>query len=1265
MKKYGRFVSHRLIFLSFFLPFFILNFSFLISCENPLIQRIVEPKEVSFESNGGSRVESQTVFKDKPVKRPPDPSKDGCNFIAWYIDDETFLEEWDFDAIPSADMTLYAKWIAIVMIPITDVDITITQPETDAVPNTTASGTGNFTIGTVSWDPNDNPFLAGEVYTATVTLTARQGYAFASDLNTATINGKDATVVNNTQSALTLSHEFQPTRTVTGMTVTTQPAKMTYTHGDALDLSGLVVTFVYNIGSPEEVAFGDFGSRSITTYPDNGATLVHLTHNGTNVTVIKGSFTDTTDPLIVNSKNITFNVDPIPDREYTGYAHEPTVIVRDGTTELTLTDDYTVVYSDNIVAGTATVAITGAGNYTGSTGSTTFTITKKVSSIAVTKQPTSMTYTHGDELDLSGIEVRFTYDDGSYDDVEFDDFETRGLTTAPEDGDVLSRSTHNNTPVTITYNNNSNITAATNPLTVNPKNITFAVDTIPAQEYTGDDLEPAVTVKDGTIILTRNTDYTVTYSNNLIAGTAAVTINGIGNYAGSTGSATFVITNKVDGIAVSTPPTKLIYTHGEELDLSGIEIRFNYNDGSFEDVELDDFESRNITTVPEDGAMLSHSTNDGTTTVTITYNSFTAATSLTVNKKALTIATATHSKTYDGTTDATGVTVTLSGKVGADDVDAGAVTAVYTNANAGTTTVNITDVTPIGAAAGNYTVTAENGITVAGITRKNVTITPDAGQSKVYNTADPAFTYTYSPALVASHTSFTGALGRAGGEDAGTYAFTLGNLAVDDGNSGNNYSLTLSGSNVFTINKANPTVTTPPTATPITYGDTLSTSNLSGGVASVGGTNVPGSFTWTNDATIPTVSNGGYEVTFTPTDDTNYNTATATVDITVNPKALTITGLSTANKTYDGNTTATVTGTAVITGRVGNDDVTVTAGTAAFGDKNVGDGKTVTFSGYSLSGTAAGNYSLTAQPANTTANITRLQLTIAAPIGTPTKTYNGNTNYTGSGITLGTLTNKVNGDTVNVTIASATYNAASVAGANQITIVYSISGDGAGNYTAPVNSTIAATITRADGAVVSPPTVNGTPTLNSITLTAITITANTEQTVEYSRSNAGSNTTNGAWQEERTFSGLAAGTTYYFFARSKESANYNAGNSSAGTPIATTQQQGITVTLDVNDFLDKAPNFDSTKIISRGGTGYSTTDSVTINGAFQSIYWEIPGVGVYSGQTVSGTSTTTPVTIPLNALEPIYNSLGWHTVTVTVTIGGKQYMNSFRFQIVN
>ena len=80
------------------------------------------------------------------------------------------------------------------------------------------------------------------------------------------------------------------------------------------------------------------------------------------------------------------------------------------------------------------------------------------------------------------------------------------------------------------------------------------------------------------------------------------------------------------------------------------------------------------------------------------------------------------------------------------------------------------------------------------INPKPITVMADAGQTKVYGSADPSsFTYTLSPSLVGTD-AITGLMGRNSGENAGNYAFTLGTLAA-----GANYTLSVSLTSMFTI----------------------------------------------------------------------------------------------------------------------------------------------------------------------------------------------------------------------------------------------------------------------------------------------------------------------------------------------------------------------------------------------------------------------------------------------------------------------------------
>ena len=65
---------------------------------------------VSFESNGGSSVQPQTVLNGKTLSKPEDPVREGQVFVGWYVDSE-FKTPFAFDAQPvTADLTLYARW---------------------------------------------------------------------------------------------------------------------------------------------------------------------------------------------------------------------------------------------------------------------------------------------------------------------------------------------------------------------------------------------------------------------------------------------------------------------------------------------------------------------------------------------------------------------------------------------------------------------------------------------------------------------------------------------------------------------------------------------------------------------------------------------------------------------------------------------------------------------------------------------------------------------------------------------------------------------------------------------------------------------------------------------------------------------------------------------------------------------------------------------------------------------------------------------------
>lgn len=70
---------------------------------------------VTYESNGGSVVASENVSELNSPSEPVDPTRPGYTFDAWYTDDSTFLNEFNFEtASLTEDITLYADWDLIV-----------------------------------------------------------------------------------------------------------------------------------------------------------------------------------------------------------------------------------------------------------------------------------------------------------------------------------------------------------------------------------------------------------------------------------------------------------------------------------------------------------------------------------------------------------------------------------------------------------------------------------------------------------------------------------------------------------------------------------------------------------------------------------------------------------------------------------------------------------------------------------------------------------------------------------------------------------------------------------------------------------------------------------------------------------------------------------------------------------------------------------------------------------------------------------------------
>lgn len=240
---------------------------------------------------------------------------------------------------------------------------------------------------------------------------------------------------------------------------------------------------------------------------------------------------------------------------YTGSPVTPAVSVtlKNGT-QLMKDRDYTLAYTNHTNAGTATVTVTGIGNYTGE-ATRTFVISKAAA--PEISWPTASAITCGEKVSDSRLSGGSTqYGTFAWSDDVKDTIPTVGTSSYK----VVF------TPSADTENNYETISATEKEisLTVNAKSLTDAQVTVSGSyTYTGQAQIPAadaVTVQvDGKII--PKDRYTISASDNTNAGQAIVTVTGKGDYIG-TASGTFTI-----GKATPNPttPTELNAVYGSTL----------------------------------------------------------------------------------------------------------------------------------------------------------------------------------------------------------------------------------------------------------------------------------------------------------------------------------------------------------------------------------------------------------------------------------------------------------------------------------------------------------------------------------------------------------------------------------------------------------------------------------------------------------------------------------------------------------------------------
>ena len=828
--------------------------------------------------------------------------------------------------------------------------------------------TGGNVATNVTWSPalTDGKFAANTAYTATVTVTPNTGYVF-TDSSKVTLDGYTFTKSGNSFVA-TKNFEKTANKSLTGLTVTNQPTKKTYTHGDQFDQTGMVVQATYDDGSTD---------NNFTDYTVSYANGTCLKKGDTTVTLKAGDKTATVSGLTVGHKELSITGLQATDRAYNGN----TEVVLTGGTLTDVVDRETVSVTmptmgtvtskdvgDNKVVTVTKPKLTGtdADNYT----------LADISDVKVNITPAEYTYTYAKTEDTATVGTALpTSNTASATGVNS---ETVSGTLAWYTDAACTTATSGNFTATGTktlYWKFTPDSSATNYVaTAKTGNVVYTVNALPTQNVTFADTNATITKTYGDADFTNAaTNHTTNVGAISYASSNAnvATVNDAGQVT-IKGAGTTTITATAAEVPAQYAKTEVSYTLTVNKKTVGL---------TWTGAETRDYTGRpsNVTAtatglVSGDEGKVEVTVTGGTEkdagTYTATATTLTgdkagnyalpnaATQSYTITKKDVTVSSVTlEEKTYDGTKNANVLEVHFDGFIGAfgGSEPFYTATAQFDDANAGD---NVSAKVQVhlkenSRPAKNYTLTNGDNFQTTGKINKAQTTLTVAAKDAVYtgvayaeknltktSNLDTAPTYTY-------YTDNNGAKGtvlKTAPVNAGTY-WVEGSFGETT-----NYSAVTSKAVKFQITKAPLTITAKPHT--ITYGDAVANSGVeyAGLVNSEDGATVVSGLIY--DYNYERYGNVG-DYTITPKGATadNYDITYRPGKLTVGQKEVTLTWEPIGENPvlyYDGNAKDV---RANVNGTVNGDEITATV----VGGKETAIGQ-YTAKVTALTGEKAGNY---------------------------------------------------------------------------------------------------------------------------------------------------------------------------------------------------------------------------------------------------------------------------------------------------------------------
>ena len=438
------------------------------------------------------------------------------------------------------------------------VAIAITAPVKGATPQATiAAGTGY--TGTIEWEGAPAIFAENTPYTAKVTLTAATGYKFASDATAAVAGSTSITEKTVAADGSTLS--FKVTFPAT---LGANPLQGTVTIDNTSPKYGQTLT-----AQTGSLNYNGEGAGTLSYQWYRGDTAISGANSST-YTLVEADVNQTIKVEVKNSNNsgsvTSAPTAAVAKADYSGSAATPATVTKTAnsvTVTNVISGQEYVITTGSSAPDTGWVATSGTTcTFTGLSANTAYKVYTRVAATTTTNASAAVST----DVTTDKAAGSIVFADGSYD-ITYDGSPVEAGTSGK---DLNYTYTGDGTVHVKWYNDNSNnkgtelgsaptnagiywigvsadagtntaaVAEVTHQFTITPKDISGVIITFGTQaEYDGYSHDVVITsVKDGSLSLTKDTDYT------LGAGSSAtnvesktLTINGIGNYQGSAVSA--------------------------------------------------------------------------------------------------------------------------------------------------------------------------------------------------------------------------------------------------------------------------------------------------------------------------------------------------------------------------------------------------------------------------------------------------------------------------------------------------------------------------------------------------------------------------------------------------------------------------------------------------------------------------------------------------------------------------------------------------------